>query len=946
METSLTQHEAVEAIDPATLDEWRSTGRRFQVLPSKLVHTVKARTGRLKARAVCCGNFETGVVFNKHETYAGGVCATSLRAVLRCCAAWGWGFSSFDVKTAFLQSDLIDAHDIPTIVKTPMLWRNHGICRERYWIVRRALYGLNIAPRSWCESRDKTMSEARAELLGIQVSFAKLECDPNIWRAQATVSGGAPVTIGYVLWYVDDALLAVEPSFLKSLTAFVGSLWTTTKPEYLDEVGILAYRGFELERKGEFLVLHQRSFTAELLLRYPGKEKSDLPIVPKSGELNPPPEEADPALVRKCQQLAGELLWLSTYTRPDLVFAVSAMTRLLSSRPREARSIGYQALRYLRKHPGNGLAYGPPPGDCGPEGAFVKRTLYVAEGITDASFAPQGERSHQCSMTFLGGSLITWTSQRQAFMTQSTAECELVGLAHVLSDLEAQRSLFESLLEDKVQCVLYCDNKATISICTTPFGSWRSRHLHVRANIVKEKLGQGWQLFHLPGRVMLADVGTKALHSSRLSELLSYIGLFQPEAAPDASTEPSTASGPAGASRAFKHQEVLKALVLLEVLDLLTGVEAVRSEAPGHEGSWDDLRIAFAIGFLSGVVFAAAFALILWTLKKCQPDCSSWIFRERRQECTASYLGQVDSGLASISQVVVEEPVRRLMFVNGPRAWLELCSTCQVFRQFRGNLNNYGNQSRVVDSHMDPQVGLLPVSAGIVEALDFTRVRLRLDGFWGEARYSMWAQVQRTNTRMLELARQQLATLSATHQVTSSRPSALRASRGVLRPDYEMILGSDDPRFQADWMPYLDRWEAFFEEPGFDDVPADVAREEAFHDHGIDYDQGVLDAWTFRRLYGREHFVTEVTRRRQLRSLGRPNNRPPEPGDQSSDDSLPPPSSFGSQFDFQVASAAHFLVRHGYVFDWENNLDPAQQDLYHEITGNRMLEMHRGNLSD
>ena len=102
--------------------------------------------------------------------------------------------------------------------------------------------------------------------------------------------------------------------------------------------------GFELERKGEFLVLHQRSFTAELLLRYPGKEKSDLPIVPKSGELNPPPEEADPALVRECQQLAGELLWLSTYTRPDLVFAVSTMTRLLSSRPREARSIGYQAL--------------------------------------------------------------------------------------------------------------------------------------------------------------------------------------------------------------------------------------------------------------------------------------------------------------------------------------------------------------------------------------------------------------------------------------------------------------------------------------------------------------------------------------------------------------------------------------------------------------------------
>ena len=42
-------------------------------------------------------------------------------------------------------------------------------------------------------------------------------------------------------------------------------------------------------------------------------------------------------------------------------------------------------------------------------------------------------------------------------MTQSTAECELVGLAHVLSDLEAQKPLFEALLETSVQCVLYCD---------------------------------------------------------------------------------------------------------------------------------------------------------------------------------------------------------------------------------------------------------------------------------------------------------------------------------------------------------------------------------------------------------------------------------------------------------------------------------------------------------
>ena len=96
--------------------------------------------------------------------------------------------------------------------------------------MRRVLYGLNIAPHRWCEGRDKTMAETKAELLGL--------------------------TITYILWYIDDALLAIKPSFLEPLTVLVGSMWTTTQPEYLDEVGVLAYKGFEIERKGEALVLH------------------------------------------------------------------------------------------------------------------------------------------------------------------------------------------------------------------------------------------------------------------------------------------------------------------------------------------------------------------------------------------------------------------------------------------------------------------------------------------------------------------------------------------------------------------------------------------------------------------------------------------------------------------------------------------------------------------
>ena len=137
--------------------------------------------------------------------------------------------------------------------------------------------------------------------------------------------------------------------------------------------------------------------------------------VPRAGPVQE--EERDAALTRKCQALCGEMLWLSIRTRPDLSFAVSMMAQCMAARPTEAWERGLQMLKFLRRHPGVALGYGPP-----------SSSLAVASAMSDASFAPDASRSHQCSLTFLGGSLITWSSGRQNFITQSTCEAELVAL--------------------------------------------------------------------------------------------------------------------------------------------------------------------------------------------------------------------------------------------------------------------------------------------------------------------------------------------------------------------------------------------------------------------------------------------------------------------------------------------------------------------------------------
>ena len=232
-------------------------------------------------------------------------------------------------------------------------------------------------------------------------------------------------------------------------------------------------------------------------------------------------------------------------------------------------------------------------------------------------------------MTFLGGSLITWHSTRQPFITQSTCEAELVALCSALSDLEAQLPLYQELLPSKVwTCELLCDNKSAVSICQAPFGSWRSRHLHLRANVIKERLSQGWTLKHQPGTEMLADLGTKPLASGRFLELMLGLGLHVPPSStgrPQAKAVSLRARFPSldpglldlgSVPTDARCQSLLRALILLEVLSSLPVGESTipSSVAPSPH---------LAIAWTCTVIGAAAAVASLWVLRPVQATAMS-----------------------------------------------------------------------------------------------------------------------------------------------------------------------------------------------------------------------------------------------------------------------------------------------------------------------------------
>ena len=107
--------------------------------------------------------------------------------------------------------------------------------------------------------------------------------------------------------------------------------------------------------------------------------------------------------------------------------------------------------------------------------------------------------------------------------------------AEIIADLEDKRvaSVWDKAGIDvegrdqleALKLVMLQDN-AAVTLFQGPGASWRTRPLKIRARAAWERFEQGfWGLQHLPGETMVADIGTKALGSSRLRALAEMLGM-------------------------------------------------------------------------------------------------------------------------------------------------------------------------------------------------------------------------------------------------------------------------------------------------------------------------------------------------------------------------------------------------------------------------------------
>ena len=461
------------------------------------------------------------------------------------------------------------------------------------WKIERVLYGLREAPRLWSLFRNDRLLSARIEYEGRVLLLRNLDTDENLWRV--CYEDQPEETAGLMLIYVDDILVLSVPGIIKCIYTWLIAEWKCSALEMLSE-GALRFLGVELRLQGEGIHISQAGYVRDLLRQHGVEEQpgGNLTVPCNRGWLQDEDTddegcEPEEATVRMAQKVTGEALWLSTRSRPELAHPVSCMASKALKRPLRALEISKRIMQYLSKTADYGLLYQASSDD----------PLLVV--YSDASFAPGGGRSFGCIMAQVGGMPVSWRASRQPIITLSVAEAELYeGVAAVQLGLGVAAMITE-LCKNPVMH-LRIDNSAAQGLASEAPGTWKTRHLRVRARFLRQEVAaQRLVIAHVPGALQKADIGTKGFDLPKFKELVCLWGIIPFSA--------ETSGVALRMLRATTTGGVLLFVILC--LMLVRGAE-------GAEGAKDDLPLDGSIEFYGMMMVCILAAVAVWEgLKKC-----------------------------------------------------------------------------------------------------------------------------------------------------------------------------------------------------------------------------------------------------------------------------------------------------------------------------------------
>ncbi|CAE7540501.1 RE1 [Symbiodinium natans] len=608
---------------------------------------VKGKTKQAECRIVLCGN-HVSADQTTMDVYAGGTSAEAVRIALSVAGSRKWAAAISDITSAFLLAEW--PKDLPKYgIKAPKVVQNAGFheeCDGKTWIVDRPLYGLRESPALWSDYRNKRFRAARIRFKDQHLRLEQLVSEPDVWR----VLDEQNRLVGLAVTYVDDFLYLGEPDVIKAVDSWVREEWPASPLEWVNGDEPSRYLGMELWLRDGKYMIGQGGYIRDLLRSH---EMTDVRAmythVPREwldGDYDVQEEYSEEEL-RCSQRQVGELLWLTSRSRPDIQYVVGWMSSSVTRRPRRVSQVATRLLAYVAGTAEMKLVVGQPRSGQTPVsiGHLERYSMPGAKKLdgevegalrlqvfSDASFAPHGERSYGASVFTVNDCVVTWKAGKQSFATVSVAEAELFAGSEAVVLAESAGSVIDEILAVATQRHLHVDNAAAEGLLGAGPGSWRTRHLKVRCAGVRDMVVAGaLTVGHTPGHSQLADLGTKVHGQDRLRQLLLLWNFVDiPES---------------GGTRQ-RQACMMKLLCLLLVIQIgeTTAMEDEGDDAVAYYGLQPELTF---VGLLLVVAAVAVWEGLKWI--------AGFVFEDRLEQRQSRRLQRLQDRARRAAEQAVEE---------------------------------------------------------------------------------------------------------------------------------------------------------------------------------------------------------------------------------------------------------------------------------------------------